>query len=176
MNNKARNKIENITDHKIKPKIGVYPGTFDPITNGHMDIIKRALEIVDKLIIAIADDTPKTPIFTLKQRVQIVKQDIAEQNLNDKVDVSAFNGLLIDFAAQKKATIIIRGLRAVSDFEYEFQLAAMNSRMAADIQTVFLPASENTQFISSRLVKEIARLGGDVTPFVSENVAKKLMV
>lgn len=153
-------------------RIGIYPGTFDPITNGHVDIAKRALNIVDKLIIAVADDIPKTPIFSLDERVSMVKGDI--EPIGKKIDVLPFNGLLIDFAKERGASIIIRGLRAVSDYEYELQLASMNSIMAPDIETVFMPASEQTQFIASSLVKEVARLGGDVSHFVSKEVGKKL--
>lgn len=155
-------------------RIGIYPGTFDPITNGHIDIIKRALAIVDKLIIAVAEDTAKTPIFSLKQRTKMVADDMKSHKLNGKIVVEPFKGLLVDFAKNQGASVIIRGLRAVSDFEYEFQLAAMNSKLNDSIETVFLPASDNTQFIASRLVKEIARLGGDISPFVSKSVAGNL--
>lgn len=166
-------------------RIGIYPGTFDPITKGHMDVIKRALGIVDRLIIAIAEDISKTPLFSLEERVQMVREDVIRDQAsgisdpskkdNLSIEVEPFKGLLVNFADRKKAAIIIRGLRAVSDFEYEFQLAAMNYKLCPDIQTVFLPASENTQFIASRLVKEIARLGGDISPFVSANVSEKLL-
>lgn len=153
-------------------RIGIYPGTFDPITNGHMDIIRRALAVVDVLVIAVAEDTQKTPIFTLKERTEMVKKDTA--SLGKRVRVVSFNGLLVDFAKKQKATIIIRGLRAVSDFEYEFQMAGMNAKLSPKIQTVFLSASESTHFISSRFVREIARLGGEVNCLVSKNVAGKL--
>lgn len=159
-----------MTDSK-QTRIGIYPGTFDPVTNGHMDVIKRALNIVDRLVIAVADDIPKTPIFSLKERTAMLAKDVDDAGFSDRVEVVGFHGLLIDFAEEKNASVIIRGLRAVSDFEYEIQLASMNSRLQSKIQTVFLPASENTQFVASRLVKEIARLGGDTSPFVSENVS-----
>jgi len=153
-------------------RIGIYPGTFDPITNGHLDIIKRALNIVDRLVIAIADDMPKTPIFSLDERVEMVNSDI--KKMSGRINVLPFGGLLIDFAKEQGVSVIIRGLRAVSDYEYELQLASMNSKMAPDLETVFLPASENTQFIASSVVKEVARLKGDVSQFVSSEVSKKL--
>ena len=155
-------------------RVAIYPGTFDPITIGHMDVVKRAVDLVDKLIIAIADDIPKTPIFDLEERVDMVRHEIRSLRYADKIEVQSFHGLLVDYATQQQATIIVRGLRAVSDFEYEFQLASMNARLRQDIQTVFLPASENMQFVASRMVKEVARLGGDISPFVSPYVAEKL--
>ena len=155
-------------------RVGVYPGTFDPITKGHMDIIKRALKIVDKLIIGIADDIPKTPIFNLQDRTDMVNKDIKSEDLKGEIEVTAFKGLLVDFAKNNDASIIIRGLRAVSDYEYELQLASMNSKMSPEIETVFLPASDSKHYIASSLVKEVSRLKGDVSPFVSENVAEKL--
>lgn len=155
-------------------RTGIYPGTFDPITYGHVSIIKRALKIVDRLIIAVADDIPKTPIFSLQEREELVLAEIRALPEATRIEVASFKGLLVDFAKQKEACMIIRGLRAVSDFEYEFQLSATNTKLNPEIQTVFLPAGEKSQFIASRMVKEVARLGGDVTPFVSEQVAKKL--
>lgn len=159
-------------------KTGIYPGTFDPITVGHRDIITRGLKLVDRLIIAVAEDIPKTPIFSSAERVSLVKKDIAAlpKKDRDRVEVKAFRGLLVEFAGKQDSAIIIRGLRAISDFEYEFQMACMNSRLNDDIETVFLPASENTHFISSRFVKEIARLKGDISSFVSADAAKKLKV
>lgn len=158
-------------------RTGIYPGTFDPITMGHLDIIKRAVKIVDKLLIAVAVDTAKTPIFSLHERVALVRHDIDGMLPKDealKIEVVGFEGLLVNFAAERNAGIIIRGLRAVSDFEYEFQMSGMNAKLNSDIQTVFLPASEHTHFIASRFVKEIIRLGGVVEGLVSKNVEKSL--
>jgi pantetheine-phosphate adenylyltransferase len=158
-------------------RTGVYPGTFDPITMGHVDIIKRAVQIVDRLVIAVAVDTAKTPIFSLAERVKLVRNDIDSllpKTESSKVEVVGFEGLLVNFAAEHNASLIIRGLRAVSDFEYEFQMAGMNAKLNQHIQTVFLPASEQTHFVASRLVKEIARLGGKVEGMVSTDVEKKL--
>ena len=159
-----------------KERIGIYPGTFDPITVGHKDIIRRALRVVDKLIIGVAQDTGKAPIFDLELRSKLVTADIAADLGSDakRVEVKTFSGLLVNFAEESCAKVIIRGLRAVSDFEYEFQMACMNSRLKHDIETVFLTASEDTHFISSRFVKQIARLGGDISTFVSPNVSKHL--
>jgi len=151
-------------------KIAIYPGTFDPITFGHLDIIKRASLLFDKLIVASAKDSNKNPLFSLDERVELINQEIHYNKLQDKVIVMKFEGLLVDFAKKNQAQIIIRGLRAVSDFEYEFQMFGMNSKLEPSIQTIFLPASENHHFIASKLVKEIARLGGDISKFVSSNV------
>ncbi|MCE2926896.1 MAG: pantetheine-phosphate adenylyltransferase [Rickettsiales bacterium] len=156
-------------------RIGVYPGTFDPITKGHLDIIKRAMNVVDKLVIAVALDTGKAPVFDMSFRAQLVEEDVRAfgQDAN-RIQVKTFSGLLVNFAQENQASLLIRGLRAVSDFEYEFQMACMNSHLKPDIETVFLTASEDTHFISSRFVKQIARLGGDISSFVSPNVAKHL--
>jgi pantetheine-phosphate adenylyltransferase len=156
-------------------RIGIYPGTFDPITVGHADIIRRALRVVDKLVIGVALDTGKAPIFDIDMRSKLVKEDVAQMADSSRVEVRAFSGLLVNFAEECSANVIIRGLRAVSDFEYEFQMACMNSRLKHDIETVFLTASEDTHFISSRFVKQIARLGGDISSFVSPNVNKHLV-
>ena len=149
-------------------RVGVYPGTFDPITNGHLDIIRRASRFVDRLIVAVSTNAGKGPLFSLEERVELVQaevQEIASRN-GTVIEVQPFQGLLIDFARKLGACMIVRGLRAVSDFDYEFQMAGMNYRMAPDIETVFLMASERHQFIASRLVKEVAALGGDITSFV----------
>jgi pantetheine-phosphate adenylyltransferase len=151
-----------------KQRIGLYPGTFDPVTNGHIDIIGRAARLMDKLVIGVAINTGKGPLFSLEERVELVEaeiQEIASRN-GTIIEVQPFQGLLIDFARKLGACMIVRGLRAVSDFDYEFQMAGMNYRMAPDIETVFLMASERHQFIASRLVKEVAALGGDITSFV----------
>lgn len=157
-------------------RIGIYPGTFDPITVGHMDIIRRALHVVDKLVIGVALDTGKEPAFDLATRGRLVEQDVKAALGKDasRVAVQTFSGLLVNFASDVGAHIIIRGMRAVSDYEYEFQMASINSRLKPDIETVFLTASESTHFISSRFVKQIARLGGDISTFVSPEIAKAL--
>ena len=149
-------------------RIALYPGTFDPLTNGHIDVITRAARLVDKLVIGVAINTGKGPLFSLEERVELVKAEIA--SIADRngmvIDVVPFEKLLVHFARQLGATMIVRGLRAVSDFDYEFQMAGMNYRMDPEIETVFLMASERHQFIASRLVKEVARLGGDISSFV----------
>ncbi len=155
-------------------KIAIYPGTFDPITFGHLDIIKRAGEIFDHLIIAAAKDNYKNPLFTLDERVELIKEEIATLKIANKISVEKFEGLLVKYAREKNAKVIIRGLRAVSDFEYEFQMFGMNSKLDPEIQTVFFPASETNHFIASKLVKEVAKLGGDISKFVSSNVSHKL--
>lgn len=143
--------------------IAIYPGTFDPITNGHIDIIKRAAVIFDRVIIAIAENKNKRPLLSLSQRIQL-GQEIFKDDSN--ISVEGFSTLLIDFTRQKKASVIIRGLRAVADFEYEFQLARMNKDLAPEIETIFMPPSEKYAFVSSSLIREIATLGGDVGKFV----------
>ncbi len=156
-------------------RTAIYAGTFDPITNGHMDIIQRALHVVDRLIIGVAEDTGKSPIFSINERIQLVKREVL--SLGDdvnRVEVNGFSGLLVEFAADNEAKLLVRGLRAVSDFEYEFQMACMNSKLAPDTETIFLTASESTHFVSSRFVKQISRLGGDVSQLVSSNVEDTL--
>ena len=156
-------------------RVGVYPGTFDPITNGHQDIIHRAARTVDRLIVAVAVNAGKGPMFSLDERLAMVRDDIAAMNgVSAKIEARTFDTLLINFVRDCGASIIIRGLRAVSDFEYEFQMAAMNTRLDAKIETVFLMAAEGSQFISSRFVKEISMLGGDVSSFVSPRVKAQL--
>lgn len=155
--------------------IAIYPGTFDPITLGHLDVIDRASSIFENLIVAVAENTNKSTIFSLEERLEIVKKEVANYpNLKGNVIIKPFKGLLIDFASHENAKVILRGMRALSDFEYEFQMAFMNNKQAPDIQTLFLPASEKGHFISSRFVKELARLKGDLNKFVSPDVAQKL--
>jgi len=151
--------------------IAVYPGTFDPITNGHKDLVQRALKLFDGVIVAIAANPAKTPLFDLSQRVQMANDVLSGF---DNVEVCGFSDLLVDFARQRGASVLLRGLRAVSDFEYEMQLASMNRHLADDLETVFMTPSEETAFISSSLVKEIALHGGDVSPFVHESIVGAL--
>ena len=151
-----------------RQRIGLYPGTFDPVTNGHLDVIGRAARLLDKLVIGVAINSGKGPLFPLEERVELVRAEvapIAEKNGNE-IEVQPFDNLLVHFARQVGASMIVRGLRAVSDFDYEFQMAGMNYRLDSQIETVFLTASERHQFIASRLVKEIAFLGGDISSFV----------
>jgi pantetheine-phosphate adenylyltransferase len=158
-------------------RIGIYPGTFDPITFGHMDIIRRALKVVDQLVIGVALDSAKEPLFDVKSRAALVVADIRETlgaEAVARIQVKPFSGLLVNFANEEKASLLIRGLRAVSDFEYEFQMASVNNKIAPEIETVFLTASDATHFISSRFVKQIARLGGDVSKFVSPVIVDAL--
>jgi len=157
-------------------RIGIYPGTFDPITKGHLQIIQRCASLVDHLIVAVAKNPGKKPMFKFDDRVALVETDIA--NLPDKncpITVEAFESLLVDYARQKGAKIIFRGLRAVSDFEYEFQMTGMYAKLNPEIETVFLMASDKWQFVSASFVKEIASMGGDITEFVTPQVAAKLM-
>ena len=148
--------------------VGIYPGTFDPVTNGHVDIIARAAKTVHRLVVGVAENVGKSPLFPLDERVELVRAetDAIAARTGTEIVVTSFHGLLIDLAHRVNAGVIIRGLRAVSDFDYEFQMAGMNHRLDNAVETVFLMASERHQFISSRFVKEIARLGGDVSSFV----------
>jgi pantetheine-phosphate adenylyltransferase len=149
-------------------RVGLYPGTFDPITNGHLDIIARGARLVDRLVVGVAQNAGKGPIFTIEERAALVEAELAPIRAKTGTDivVQTFDTLLISFAKQIGAKIIVRGLRAVSDFDYEFQMAGMNYRLDSAIETVFLMASEHHQFISSRFVKDIAALGGDISSFV----------
>ena len=154
---------------------GVYPGTFDPVTKGHLHLIRRASRIVDKLIIAVAENNRKGPLFTRDERLSMVREDI--KNLPEKgceIEVMPFNSLLVEFVKDVNASLIFRGLRAVSDFEYEFQMTGMNAKLDPDIETVFLMAADKWQFVSASFVKEIASLNGNVDEFVTPQVAEKL--
>lgn len=151
-------------------RIGVYPGTFDPITNGHLDIIQRAALLVDRLVVGVAVNAGKGPLYTVDERVEMVRSEAAGI-VGAQIEVLPFANLLMDFATDVGARVIIRGLRAVSDFEYEFQMAGMNARLDPNVETIFLMSSERHQFISSRFIKEIGRLGGDISQFVSPRVA-----
>jgi pantetheine-phosphate adenylyltransferase len=158
-----------------KYRIGVYPGTFDPVTKGHLHLIKRASTLVDRLIVGVADNPRKNPLFTHGERVELIKADLA--NMHEKgceIVVQPFSKLLVEFAADMNAACIFRGLRAVSDFEYEFQMTGMNSKLNPDIETVFLMAADKWQFVSASFVKEIGSMGGDITEFVTPLVAEKL--
>ena len=156
--------------------IGLYPGTFDPLTFGHIDMIERASQICDQLIIGVAENSGKSPLFSLTQRLDIIREQVDYIHQKDKqksnIKVESFTGLLTDFARQKDTSVVIRGLRAVSDFEYEFQMASANKRLKPDLETVFLTASESQHFVASSLVKEIARYGGDISSFVPVRVSQ----
>lgn len=150
----------------------IYPGTFDPITNGHLDLIHRASRLYAKVIVAVAESRGKQPLFTLDERVSLIKGVVVEFA---NVEVIGFNNLLVECAKQHQASVILRGLRAVSDFEYEFQMAGMNRRLAPDVETVFLTPAEQYEFISSSMIREIARLNGDVSSFVPDSVKYQLI-
>ena len=157
-------------------KIGLYPGTFDPLTNGHLDIIIRSSTLCDKLIIAVAKNPSKNPFFSINKRIDLINEALILNKIDTKsVYAESFDNLLIDFAKINSVSIIIRGLRVVSDFDYEFQMAGMNKRLNSNIETVFLMASETNQFIASRFVKEVASLGGDVSSFVPKNVNNEII-
>lgn len=155
----------------MSEKIAIYPGTFDPLTNGHLSIINRALKLFDKLIVAILINPNKTPLFSLEERIEML-QDILKGKEN--VEIDSFNGLLIDYALKKKSNVVVRGLRALSDFEYEFQMALMNRKLNRDIQSVFLMTDYKWFYISSTIVKEAARYGGDIGGLVPPAVCRKL--
>ena len=151
----------------------IYPGTFDPITNGHISVISRAMKIFDRLTVAILNNPNKKPLFSLQERTAMIQDAV---KVLSNVEVDAFEGLLVDYAVQKNSSVIIRGLRALSDFEYEFQMALTNRTFAPDIETVFVMSSEKYSFLSSRLIKETVRLGGDVSAFVPIGVQERLAV
>jgi len=146
----------------------IYPGSFDPVTNGHLDVIDRARKLFDEVIVAVAHNDQKNPFFTLEERLEFLRRTVGEM---ENVKVAPLDGLLVDFAMAKNATAVVRGLRAISDFEFEFQMALMNRKLEASIETIFLMPKEEYTYLSSRIVKEIARLGGDISQFVSADVA-----
>ena len=151
--------------------VAIYPGTFDPITNGHLSIVKRALKIFDRLIIAILNNPQKVPLFSLDERIHMIREAVKEF---PNVEVDTFEGLLVDYAVQKKANVILRGLRAMSDFEYEFQMALMNRKLNREVQSIFLMTDYKWFYTSSTIIKEAASLGGDVSGLVPELVNTKL--
>lgn len=153
------------------PRVAVYPGTFDPITHGHTDLVTRAARVFKRVIVAIAESPHKTPFFTLNQRIELAQSQLGHL---DNVSIVGFSNLLVDFVLENEASVIVRGLRAVSDFEYEFQLASMNRNLCADVETMFLTPDEKFGFISSTLVREVARLNGDVSQFVGPEVEQAL--
>jgi len=156
-------------------RVGLYPGTFDPVTNGHLDIIGRAVKLVDRLVIGVAVNRDKGPLFSLDERVDTMRRETAMFAGRAEIVVEPFESLTMQYAEKIGANVIIRGLRAVADFEYEFQMTAMNQQLNRDIETVFLMADPRHQAIASRLVKEIAKLGGDITHFVPPGVARQLL-
>jgi pantetheine-phosphate adenylyltransferase len=158
----------------LSERVGLYPGTFDPVTLGHADIIRRGAKLVDRLIVGVTTNSTKDPMFETDERIDMVRAEIARQGLGN-VEVQGFNALLMKFAESLGATVIIRGLRAVADFEYEYQMAGMNQQLNAGIETVFLMADVSLQPIASKLVKEIALFGGDIAPFVSPQVREQVI-
>ncbi|MGI6458449.1 MAG: pantetheine-phosphate adenylyltransferase [bacterium] len=152
--------------------IAVYPGSFDPVTLGHLDLIRRSLKIFDRVIVAVVSNPNKKPCFSLHERIEMLQE--TTQNLDGQVEVDSFEGLLVHYLKQKKANIVIRGLRAISDFEYEFEMALMNRRLSNDVETIFLTPSEEFTFLRARLVKEIALLGGDISSLVPATVMERL--
>lgn len=154
--------------------LAVYPGTFDPITNGHLDILERALRLSDKVIVTVATNPKKAPLFTVEERIGFIRAAAVEADLAGRLEFAAFDGLLVDFCTSRGATVVVRGLRAMADFEYEFQLAHMNRRLAPSVDTVFFMTDERNHYVSSSLVKEVASLGGDVNGLVPPAVVTAL--
>jgi pantetheine-phosphate adenylyltransferase len=155
----------------MSSKVVIYPGTFDPITNGHISVISRALKIFDRLVIAILNNPQKLPLFTMEERIQMIREVLKDQK---HVEVDSFNGLLVDYVIQKKTNVVIRGLRALSDFEYEFQMALMNRKLNREVQSIFLMTDYKWFYTSSTIIKEAASLGGDVSGLVPPIVCRKL--
>jgi pantetheine-phosphate adenylyltransferase len=151
--------------------IAIYPGTFDPITNGHADIVRRALKLFDQVVVALADNPRKQPLFSLKERKHMVRETLKD---DARVEVDAFGGLLVDYVRRRNARFVIRGLRAVADFEYEFQFAHMNRQLAPEVETIFLMTNEDNFFVSSSLVREVAEMGGDISRVVPPVVLSAL--
>ena len=152
-------------------RVALYPGSFDPWTNGHLDILSRARRLADRVVVAILENDSKTPLFSVPERIEMIREIVGD---DPAVSTRSFSGLLVDFARSCGASLIVRGLRAVSDYEYELQMALMNRRLSTEVETVFLMAKEEYSYVSSRLVKEVARLGGDVTGLVPESVRRRL--
>lgn len=155
----------------MKPILAVYPGTFDPITYGHIDVVERAAQMFDRVIILVAHNTSKAPLFSDEERIAMI-QEVFRRHRN--IEVEGFNGLLVDYARKRKASVVVRGLRAVSDFEIEFQMALTNRKMSGDLETIFLVPREQYSYLNSTIVREIARLGGDVSDFVPATVRRRL--
>ena len=155
-------------------KIAVYPGTFDPFTYGHLDVVRRASKMFEKIIISVVENSNKTSLFNIKERKKIIDEVIINETKLDNIQIKGFNGLLVDHVKDVGAVAVLRGLRALSDFEYEFQMAGINARLSSEFETIFLMASENQQFVASRFVKEIHSLGGDVSSFVPGTVLRHL--
>jgi len=155
-------------------KIAVYPGTFDPFTYGHLDVVRRASKMFEKIIISVVENSNKISLFNIKERKEIIEEVIINETQLDNIQIEGFNGLLVDHVKDVGAVAVLRGLRALSDFEYEFQMAGINARLSSEFETIFLMASENQQFVASRFVKEIHSLGGDVSSFVPGTVLRHL--
>ena len=152
-------------------RTAIYPGTFDPVTYGHLDVIKRVSALYDKVYVAVANSKEKSPLFSVKERVAMMTEAVA---VYDNVEVESFEGLVVDYAKRKNARVVVRGLRMISDFEYEFQMALTNRKLDSEVETVFMMPKESYSYLSSKLIKEIARLGADVSAFVSEDVSANL--
>ena len=157
--------------HSTRPRLAVYPGSFDPLTNGHVDIIRRGARLFDRVVVAVLVNEAKTPLFTSDERVAMVREVFRDE---PRVEVDTFDGLLVEFAARRGADVIVRGLRAVSDFEYEFQMALMNRRLAPEFETVFMMPAESYTYISSRLIREVFALGGPIGGLVPEIVEARM--